>query len=84
MVVGTKLADVAFDYLDDHFELALRRLLRDEPDEAWAVLDQAVADGVGPNRLDTAATRASVYGAFADWLDEDDQPALAERVRGQL
>ncbi len=82
-VLGDLIADSYFT-LEHHFELAARRLARDEPDEAWAVLDSAVTRNVGPDRHDTPATRQSVYEGFAVWLDELNDTTSSALVRQQL
>jgi hypothetical protein len=77
------MVEDTFFHLDYHFDLAYRRLRREEPDLAWAALDHAVTENIGPNRHNDKATKDSVYGQFADWLAECEEPALAQLVRAR-
>ena len=77
------MIDNTYFHLDYHFDLALRRLSRDEADQAWATLDHAVTKNIGPNRHSEKATKESVYGQFADWLAECGEDELVEIVRAR-
>ncbi len=78
------LAANSYFTLEHHFRLAGRRLTRDEPELAWKVLDQAVADDIGPERGRQKATRRRVYGDFAAWLEEIGHADLAARAKAEL
>lgn len=68
-----------------HFRLAGRRLTRGEPELAWKVIDQAIADDVGPDRGRKKPTRHGMYGQLAAWLAEighEDLAALAREQQG--
>jgi len=67
-----------------HYRLAGRRLARGEPELAWAVLDQAIADNVDPDRGRTKATRHGVYEEFAGWLEDIGQAALGAQARDAM
>lgn len=83
LVALRDMVDNVYFHREYHFELAFRTLSRDEADEAWAVLDRAVTDNIGPNRHRDKATHDAVYGEFAQWLAERGHESLVEVVRAR-
>lgn len=75
------LATDAVFRLDHHFEAVRRRLARADDRQAWALLDDAVARNVGPDRNSQPATPAVIYEACAQWLADHGADDLAARVQ---